>query len=310
MNRMICPVVAILACLGAGADDGAPLLPAPITAMTFNVRYGTANDGENSWEFRKDMLLDVVKKHDPDVLGLQECLEFQAEYLDANLEHHRWIGMGREIGGGGEMTALLYRHDLLSLVEMRHFWLSEQPEVVGSVSWDSSLTRMVSYFRFYHRKTHRMFHVFNTHFDHRGAVARDKSAEALATVSKQIAAEEPVIVMGDFNAVAESSHPWSLMINAGFEDTWRATENRAGPDTTWNGFGRAYDNETPRRIDWILTRGPLETVSVEVDTYSREGRYPSDHFPYVARLKLWHPEEALEPEADAEGTPNPLDRTR
>ena len=41
--------------------------------MTFNIRYGTAADGENSWEYRKHLLIDCLKKYEPDILGVQEA---------------------------------------------------------------------------------------------------------------------------------------------------------------------------------------------------------------------------------------------
>ena len=31
-----------------------------IKTMTFNIRYGTANDGDNSWKFRKQIVFDQI----------------------------------------------------------------------------------------------------------------------------------------------------------------------------------------------------------------------------------------------------------
>ncbi len=50
-----------------------------IKVMTFNLRFGTAPDGPNHWNNRKDMVIEVIKNYDPDLLGTQECLDFQTK---------------------------------------------------------------------------------------------------------------------------------------------------------------------------------------------------------------------------------------
>ncbi|MBI2433958.1 MAG: endonuclease/exonuclease/phosphatase family protein [Candidatus Hydrogenedentes bacterium] len=254
--------------------------------MTFNVRYGTADDGPDAWEHRRDLLVETIRNADPGILGTQECLEFQAEYIQQQLPEYRWIGMGRDTGALGEMTALFYKKSVLAPVEMGHFWLSEKPEEPGSVSWDSSLTRMVTWARFYHRREHTFFTVFNTHFDHKGVVAREESAKALAKRTKDFSTDDPVIVLGDFNSVAETSKPWDTLREAGFKDAWLEAKEKAGPETTWSGFGKEPQQTGPHRIDWILTRGPIQVERAEIITINKAGRYPSDHFPVTAMLAL------------------------
>ncbi len=41
-----------------------------IKLMSFNIRYGLAEDGENRWERRKSLVVDRIKAFDPDLLGL------------------------------------------------------------------------------------------------------------------------------------------------------------------------------------------------------------------------------------------------
>ncbi len=41
--------------------------------MSFNIRYSTADDGNNSWEMRKALVLDRIKKFSADLIGIQDC---------------------------------------------------------------------------------------------------------------------------------------------------------------------------------------------------------------------------------------------
>jgi endonuclease/exonuclease/phosphatase family metal-dependent hydrolase len=52
--------------------------------------------------------------------------------------------------------------------------------------------------------TGRIFYLFNTHFDHKGEVARRESANLLLQRLQTIAGKIPVIVTGDFNSSPES----------------------------------------------------------------------------------------------------------
>lgn len=257
----------------------------PLKVMSFNVRYGTALDGPNAWPLRRDLLVETIRKYDPDILGTQETLEFQAEYMAENLSGYRWIGVGRDADGGGEFTAILYKHKVLLPIESGNYWLSEDPGMPGSVSWDSSLTRMVTWIKFRHRETGTFFHYANTHFDHRGEEARQQSARLMLERIAALPQDLPVIVTGDFNAHAERSEPYRIFIEGGMSDAWTTAEHREGPVTTWSAF-KAPDPDSKQRIDWILYRGPFSVEHCETVTYNDEGRYPSDHYPVFARMTL------------------------
>ncbi|MCK5862284.1 MAG: endonuclease/exonuclease/phosphatase family protein, partial [Candidatus Hydrogenedentes bacterium] len=151
-----------------------------LQAMTFNIRYGMASDGDNSWPHRKDIVVNTLRKYAPDICGLQECLPFQVDYIVEQLPEYRWIGIDRDVSGSGEMTAVLYRHRAVFPVASGHFWLSETPEIPASISWDSSLTRMTTWLRCYHPETKTYFYFYNTHLDHRGEEARRHSMDVIA----------------------------------------------------------------------------------------------------------------------------------
>lgn len=270
-----------------GRPNAAPEKPGalPLTVMTFNIRYGTAKDGENSWERRRDLLVETVKRHEPDVLSTQEGLDFQLAYLERELgDRYRWFGMARDADGTGEHAAVFYRRDRLTPVETGNFWLSETPEKPGTKAWGSHHNRLTTWGRFYHPETGRSFVLLNTHLDNGSDKARREGARMLAERVRAIE-DCPVIVTGDFNATAESSEPWEVLTGTGLVDTWRAARERGGPSCTFNGF-RSPGADTDRRIDWILASPSIEVRSCETVTHSRDNRYPSDHFPVVARMCL------------------------
>lgn len=278
MKRMFILGMLVLICGAASADI-------TLQVMSFNIRYGTAMDGDNSWRHRKDIVVDTIRKYSPDLCGLQECLAFQADYIVEQLPEYRWIGVDRDVSGKGEMTAVLYKHKAVSPVASGHFWLSETPDVPASVSWDSSMTRMTTWLHCYHSETKTFFYFYNTHLDHRGKEARKQGISVIANHISELPVDTPVVLTGDFNAVAQNSPPYEVAMNNGFTDSWVAAPEKVGPPITWSGFEAAKD-DSDRRIDWVLYRGPVTAIRCETVVYNEEGRYPSDHFPVVATLLI------------------------
>lgn len=256
-----------------------------VKVMSFNVRYGTADDGPNHWEKRKDILVDAINHYDPEIVGTQECLDFQADYVVEKLSDYRWFGVGREVACDGEHVAVLYKSQKLAPIESGNFWLSETPDIVGSISWNSACRRMVTWARFVDLDTKESFYFFNTHFDHKSEPARQGGAKVLRDRIAELPEGAPVIVTGDFNSAAENSEAYTILTGAGLTDTWKTASERVGPITTWSGFS-APDESRNRRIDWILTRGPVAASKCETVTFNQDGRYPSDHYPVFASLTI------------------------
>ena len=146
--------------------------------MTFNIRYGTANDGDNNWANRKEMACDVLRRHNPDIVGLQEALRSQIDDIRAALPQYAEIGCGRDDGKTkGEYSAILYRKDRLDVNDCGTFWLSDTPEVPGSTTWGNKITRICTWGRFIPKDPGRPFYMFNTHFDHITQYSRDTSRD-------------------------------------------------------------------------------------------------------------------------------------
>lgn len=256
-----------------------------LNVMSFNIRFGTANDGDNSWENRKEIVIDMIREQDPVVIGTQECLDFQADYLVEQLPQYRWFGVGREADGTGERMAVLYRADTVSPIESGNFWLSETPQVPGSSSWNSACNRMATWARFYHHASGQTFYFINTHLDHRSEPARQGGSKVVLDFIKTLPDDVPLVLTGDFNSIAVSSTPYSVLVDGGLVDAWDKATEQVGPAVTWGAFN-APEIDSDRRIDWIMTRGGFVADRCETVTYNRDGRYPSDHFPVVAHLKI------------------------
>jgi endonuclease/exonuclease/phosphatase family metal-dependent hydrolase len=289
------PLIAAMCCgvfatgrTAAGADPDAEL-----RVMSFNIRYGTASDGENNWLKRRDFLIDTIRAFDPDLLGTQETLDFQRDYIAEHLEGYDHFSAGRNDGKeAGEMAAVFYRAARFEKLDGGHFWLSETPDVPGSKSWDSALTRIVTWVKLRDRQNSRARPLvfFNTHFDHMGQEARLRSAELLRRRIDDLAPETPVVVTGDFNC-GENAAPHAMLFGlSGKErsrviDTYRAAhpDPQAG-EGTFSAFKAGPVDGA--RIDWIGCSRGFRVLTADIDRTEREGRTPSDHFPVTAILEL------------------------
>lgn len=259
---------------------------AHLTVATFNLRVDAgARTPAQAWTVRRPLVSASIRRCAPDILGTQEGLFSQLQDLRQDLPEYRFIGQGREGGSRGEFVAIFYRSDRFAPVAEGNFWLSDTPDVPGSSTWGNCYKRMATWAQFSDRLSQRELMVLNTHWDHEVPAARDKSAGLIRERILRWPAGLPVVVTGDFNAVADADPSYRLMMQDGFlHDTWTTAAARPG-DPVLNTF---HDFQPPRResrrIDWILTRGPLRTVSVEIVNDTDGDRCPSDHFPVVARL--------------------------
>jgi endonuclease/exonuclease/phosphatase family metal-dependent hydrolase len=271
-----------------------------LTVMSFNIRYGTAADGENAWPMRRERVFELIRSNAPDLLGTQETLAFQRDELAAALSGYGVVSAGRDDGQeAGEMAALFYREARFERIDAGHFWLSAAPEQVGSVGWDAALPRIASWVRLRDRRQpeSRDILFLNTHFDHRGATARLESARLIRRWLAEHADGCRLVVTGDFNA-AEGSEPYHALFGeptkggdpadgdtqaARLMDTLRAVHPRSvEPEGTFTGFD-ATRIDGPR-IDWIGCSADWQIEAATIDRTSHDGRTPSDHAAVTARL--------------------------
>jgi endonuclease/exonuclease/phosphatase family metal-dependent hydrolase len=259
--------------------------------MSFNLRYNNPGDGANAWPNRRDWVAALVRFHEADVLGVQEALAPMLADLDARLPGFARVGVGRTDGHAkGEFSAIIYRTDRLALLDSGTFWLSPTPEVVGSKGWDAAIERVATWARFRDRRTGCSHLQLNTHFDHIGEQARQESARLLRRRLSALAAGLPIVMTGDLNADPTSA---SYRILTGEEiagagpplaDGFLVSRNgHYGPTSSWTAFKAI---EPGRRIDYVLVSTPVSVLSHGILPDSWDGRFPSDHLPVLASLKM------------------------
>ena len=258
----------------------------PLVVMTYNLRYASAQP-PNAWPDRRPLMRECIRELLPDLIGTQEGVYSQLKELAADLPEYEWLGLGRDGGSRGEFMAIFYKRARFEPLEYDHFWLSDTPEVIGSTTWGHSNRRMVTWIRFKDRVANQEFYLLNTHFDHQIQEAREKSAQLIRERVAKLNPALPIILTGDFNATAGDNPAYDVLVGDGyFADTWGTATERKGDSTlnTFNGFKPAVRDS--QRIDWILTRGAVQTAAIQIIDFARDEQYPSDHFPLVAWLRL------------------------
>lgn len=253
-----------------------------LKVMTFNIRYGTANDGENSWEFRKDLVMEVIRENNPDILTLQEALNFQINEILNELPGYLYIGVGRDDGKSkGEYSAILFAKDRFIVDTTETFWFAETPNLAGSITWESSLPRICSWGLLFDKFSKRSFYIYNVHLDHQSQISREKSVEMLLRKIKSGKNNLPVLLTGDFNC-GENNIAIQKILNFGLVDTFRKLNSVSKEEGTFNGFKGDRSGE---RIDFIFASNDLEPISSKIDLTQKDGQFPSDHFPVITTLK-------------------------
>ena len=331
-------VVALIAAAAAGlarfpgpvetsaAADRSAEPASNLKVATFNIRYGTAADGANAWPNRRDMVFDVLREMDADVIGLQEALRFQLDEIAA-MPGYVEIGVGRADGlASGEYSPLFVRAERFAVAAAGTFWLSEMPEEPGSRTWGNRIPRICTWARLVSRslpgsgagddgetasdaaqatRAPRAIWVYCVHLDHLSAPSRQRAVEQIAAHlqdRREAFRHEPVVLMGDFNA-GEASSPLQYLRG----EAERASDANAWPGYTPPGSPRLVDTYRaihPERveagtfsafrmgatdgekIDHVLVSKGIEVVDAGIDRTSRDGRYPSDHFPVWAVVKF------------------------
>jgi endonuclease/exonuclease/phosphatase family metal-dependent hydrolase len=255
--------------------------------MSFNLRYAS-DTPPNSWPERRPVMRELLRKEKPDIIGTQEGLYRQLRDIQVDLPaYYDSIGLGREGGSRGEAMQVFYDSRRLEPLEYDHYWLSDTPNVVGSKTWAGCCPRMVTWIKFLDQRTNKAFYLLNTHFEAFDATARANSARlVLQKMTEQLDPKLPVIATGDFNEAAKPGLTVydTLVTNGPFEDTWTLAKRRSPLFGTFPG----YRPLTPDgdRIDWILTTPLISVRSATINTYARNGQFPSDHLPVQARMQL------------------------
>lgn len=260
-----------------------------LSVMSYNIRLNVESDGINQWSNRKVFWMNQVGFHHPDFIGVQEARPDQMRDIEEGLTGYAFVGVGRDDGAdAGEYSAVFFDATRWKMLESSTFWLSETPDV-PSKSWDAAYPRICTYGKFESIETGEVIWIFNTHLDHIGEVARLEGVKLILEKIEALTDEKDIVFFtGDFNALPDSAPVKAILATDGFQDT-RAVCNGPilGPEATFTGFN--YHEPAENRIDYVFFRDAAGRVDVNAFatlTDAIEGRFPSDHFPVIAKCEV------------------------
>lgn len=256
--------------------------------MSFNIRYDEPNDKEQNWGHRKENVVRMLKFYDLDIMGFQEVLLSQLNYLKTNLDAYDVVGVGREDGmDKGEFVPIFYRKDRFKKVDTGTFWLSETPNKV-SKGWDANLERIVTWVILIDKRSDKEFIILNTHFDHRGVEARIQSAQLLKSKIVDLAQGRQVILTGDFNSLPESDAIRNLTNISDVNSLVNSNELAKltyGPNWTSGGFdSKPFDQR--RIIDYVFLKNIAVVNRYAVFTEKLNEICLSDHCPVFVQIEM------------------------
>lgn len=251
--------------------------------MTYNIKYDNKNDTVNNWNHRKTDMVKLIEHYNAGFIGMQEVLINQLNYLNDALDSFEYIGVGRDDGKQkGEFSPIFYDTEKYQVLESNTFWLSETPETI-SVGWDAAMERICTYGLFENKKTKSRFWVFNTHFDHKGNLAREKSAQLIVEKIKEANTDNlPIILMGDFNLTPDEK-PIRYIKNHMKDGQEFSIVPFYGPTGTFNGFDSQMVLD--RRIDYIFMKGFEVKSYLHIDDRMENNKHISDHLPVLITVQ-------------------------
>jgi len=310
--RLVISLALLFACLGClllaacvvpSTSTGAGPTPTPtppttrttdLHVMSFNIRYGTAQDGDNHWTRRREGLFALLAHEAPDLIGLQEALKFQVDEMLAAMPHYGAVFAGRDDGEArGEACAILYDRRRFTLDSHATFWLSDTPDVVSN-TWNAACLRICTWAHLRDTATGRAFYFYNTHLDHMNEDAREKG---IRLVLDRIAARPdraaPALLTGDFNdgersdtvrlAARELIDTFRTLHPSSADPHHASTHPHYHGVGTFNGFKNKTDGE---KIDYILATPGLQVLKADIVRTTHHGHNVSDHFPVTATLRF------------------------
>ncbi len=286
---LLVAIICIVFTSGCSDDDIiTPPIPTvediELDVMSFNLRYDNPDDNENKWDNRKVACITMLEETSPSIIGTQEGLEHQIEFLEDNLPEYNYVGVGRDNGQtAGEFAAIFYKTEVFEVIKEGTFWLSETPDI-PSIGWDAALERIVTWVHLQEKKTKKSVYTFNTHFDHEGEEARINSAKLMVGKVNEIVQDttSAVFLTGDFNGILIQS-----MFEPILEEYQSAQQSASVTDDikSFNGFGGGGFAGLIS-IDFVFHKENIEVLKFETINKDYGVPYISDHYPIVAKFKF------------------------
>ncbi len=251
--------------------------------VTFNIRsiWDAPVDGEQSFVYRKEFILDKLSKEKPDVICFQEMIYPMYDYFKKELPEYTFLGHGRydDLRGEGVFTAVL--NEKVEILGLDVFWMTETPYVPASrLKGQSECPRTCVRTRL--RTENEIFEVFNLHLDHLGdgENIRKKELETVYDYIKKHNIESPLFILGDFNAVPDSDSI-NYLKRKGFVDL------TVDSGFTFHNFkGENFENKV--KIDYIFCNKEFKQNFIYAEKWTDfNGEvFLSDHYPLCCEIKM------------------------
>jgi endonuclease/exonuclease/phosphatase family metal-dependent hydrolase len=268
-----------------------------LNIMSFNIRRGTARDGKNHWKFRRKFVCELLNRYRPDVMGLQEALDFQISEIHTMLPGYKKIGVGNLGGSKGLHSAIFYNARRFHPSADGTFWFSDTPDVPGSKGWGNAIPRTCTWAHLVKKDSKQAFYFYNVHLDHLSRRSRKNSVVFLTRFIHERSSPDPFVLTGDFNAREKSSSIQFLkgtkplrVRKKGFVsnpepliDTFRERYPNVRNVVTFHGFRRYFFR---MKLDYIFIPVSAQVENAEIIQPQEEKCYPSDHFPLFAHIDL------------------------
>lgn len=251
-----------------------------LTLISCNIRFDNPADGLHDWAHRRLLLQETLLAHSPHIIATQEGRYDQLMDLESLLEGYELIDAHRSWIGGRMYPCIFVRKDFFEIGKSDDLWLSETPDIAESLSFDSMFPRLMTYANLQLKNSRMCFTVVNTHLDHVKQETRVAQATVLGEqIGKLIGPAHHLVLMGDFNDSPSSPVRKVLPL---LKDAWKLFHHHE--ETSHHAFKGEMQNG--ERIDWILIDDRIEVLECELDKTFKDGRYPSDHFPVVCKIRV------------------------
>lgn len=153
------------------APDTYPVKPQTADNYTVSIIELTVQPDDSlddSPEARAAAFRALLDELQPDVVGMQKVSGDWNETLDTVVFNASYLGLGEARGSDGETNPIYYRADKFDKLDSGTFWLSETPDVSGSMTEGANLPRICTWVTLRDRSTGIEFTVLNTHLDNNG----------------------------------------------------------------------------------------------------------------------------------------------
>lgn len=259
---------------GSGDEQEHQVKTYQIDVISFNIRYATANDGANSWQYRRAAAAQMLNTLGPDMFGIQEGRQVSVDYFDEQLtEYTRIVTAGNYVN-----SSIYYRTEKFDVVSKGLFYLSETPSVSGK-GWDATSIHGCNWAQFKHKESGRIIWYFNTHFDVDGKTARIESSKLMVNMIKTLAGDNATVILtADFNTRSNGGYLTALNEYMQLSRTSAASTD---DNRTYNGFNNTSGNV----IDHIYSRN-LTALIYHTITENYGVPYVSDHYPISTKFSF------------------------